>query len=149
MVMKTSLLAALAVTSLWAAYATAGEAKKDLDKFQGTWVPVRVEVNGKPSPKESLESIKLEVKGDQFAITIGDMTVKGTLKLDPSQNPKAYDATGVRDGKEVKTVGIYAFEGEDLKLCYSAAPGARPKEFSSKGGTDKNRVVLAVYKKAK
>ena len=46
------------------------------------------------------------------------------------------------DGREGIEKGIYALEGETLKLCLSTRGGARPKEFATRNGTDLMLIVL-------
>jgi uncharacterized protein (TIGR03067 family) len=126
------------------------EAKKELKKFQGEWVPVSVEINGKAIPEEAIKNVKVTVKGNKLTFTEGGTTIEGTFTLDPTRKPKQIDgkAKGPQ-GKEVKTIGIYELDGDKLKICDTLAGGERPRKFSSKGGTPKNPITLTVYKRAK
>jgi uncharacterized protein (TIGR03067 family) len=123
--------------------------KKELKKFEGTWTMVSAERNGAQAPEEAIKNIRVIIKGDKFTIKEGDRTVEGTMVLDPSKKPRAYDATGTQNGKKMSTVGIYEFDGDTLKVCYTPEGGERPKEFTTKGGTDEHPVMLAVYKRQK
>ena len=133
---------------LLAADAPKEEVKKDLERFQGTWTPTSVEVNGKAIPQDALRGTTMTIKAEKFTIKHGEATVEGTIEIDPSKTPKAYDAVGKEQGKEVKSIGIYQFDGDTLKVCYTEK-GERPKEFSSKSGTEQNTVILAVYARMK
>jgi uncharacterized protein (TIGR03067 family) len=125
------------------------DAIKELKKFQGEWVPVSVEVNGKAAPAEALKDVKVTVKGNKITFKEGAKTMEGTFTLAPTKKPKQIDATAKEKDKEFKTIGIYEFDGDKLKICDTLAGGERPKKFSSKGGTQKNPIILTVYKRAK
>jgi uncharacterized protein (TIGR03067 family) len=125
------------------------DAKKDLKKFQGQWVAVSVELNGKAVPDEAVKSVKVTVKGNKVTIKEGDMTSEGKFTLDPTKKPKQIDGTAKEGDKEVKTIGIYEFDGDKVKICYALAGKERPKEFSTKAGTQQSPLILTVYKRAK
>jgi uncharacterized protein (TIGR03067 family) len=120
-----------------------------LKKLEGTWVIASMERNREQAPKEALKGIRLIIKGDEFTIKDGNMTLKGTFKVDPAQKPKVLDATATEDGKKETTVGIYEFDGDMLKVCYTPEGGERPKEFSTKAGTNEHPIMLDVYKREK
>jgi uncharacterized protein (TIGR03067 family) len=123
------------------------EAKKDLMKFQGEWMLVSLEVNGKSMPEAKG---KITVKGNKITFQRGGKTVEETFTLDPTKKPKQIDGTGKDpQGKEYKTIGIYELDGGKFKICNTLPGGERPREFSTKGGTQKNPVILVVYQRAK
>ena len=123
--------------------------KKELKKFEGTWTMLYAERNGVLAREEAIKNIRVIIKGDKFTIKEGDSTVEGSLVVDPSKEPRAYDAKATQNGEKLTTVGIYEFDGDTLKVCYTREDGERPKEFSTKGGTDDHPVMLAVYKRQK
>ena len=128
-----------------------GDVKKELEKFQGTWGPVSVEANGEPVPREDLKGPRITFKGQNVTRRYKGETAHGTFTIDPSKDPKWFNATGTQGGKEVKVVGIYKFDRGRLTVCirYNAADRKRPTEFSTKGGTKESPVVLMVLKKRK
>jgi uncharacterized protein (TIGR03067 family) len=139
----------LVVGLLLAADDPKDEVTKELERFHGTWTATSAEVNGKSIPKDNLKGILLTITGEKFTIKSGDTTIEGTItRVDPSKTPKEYDASGKEQGKETKSIGIYQFDGDTLKVCYREK-GDRPKEFSSKGGTDDNPMIVTVYKREK
>jgi uncharacterized protein (TIGR03067 family) len=129
---------------LAAAQAPAGDAKKELDKLQGTWTVVTVEADGKPLPAEQTQTMKLVIQGDKYTFQTGDQRVEGTYKLDPTKKPKTIDAArsdGPDKGKVLQ--GIYQVDGDEMKMCFGA-PGneARPKDFAAKAGEGFRLYVL-------
>jgi uncharacterized protein (TIGR03067 family) len=135
------------------------DVKKELKRFQGEWVLVKAEVNGKAVPD-------LVDKGKNFIIVIrgnkswfedrdnssGDVIPSEvtTFTISPMKKPKQIDITFVEEEERFRrNVGIYEFQGDKLKICYTPAGGKRPKRFSSKEGTEKNAIFLGIYKRVK
>jgi uncharacterized protein (TIGR03067 family) len=123
-------------------------AKEELKKFQGEWVPVAMEVNGKPAPEQALKGLRVTLKGNRATFQQRDKTSQGTFTIDPTTRPKQIGATGQEGGREVKTIGIYEFDGDKLRICYTPVGGPRPTEFSSKRGTEKQPIFLDVLQRA-
>src|SRR5262245_4336801 len=126
--MKVRLLAALTVALLLAA--DADDAKKELAKLAGTWDVVSVERDGKALPADKAKGGTLTIKGDKYVVKIGETTIEGVYKLDPSLKPKAIDAIRTNgDDKGKSLLGIFALDGDELKMCFNA-PGNkdRPRE---------------------
>src|SRR5262245_5576257 len=115
--MRMGLCLLLAGGVLTAAGLRADDAKKDQDKFKGTWDVVSAQRNG----QDAVELIKHKVTfdGDSFTITDGDQVAyKGTYKLDPSAKPPAIDFKNEEGRAQGKTwLGIYQFDGDKLKIC--------------------------------
>jgi uncharacterized protein (TIGR03067 family) len=125
------------------------DAKKELNKLQGTWTIVAVEVNGAQMPEDERKNvgIKMILKGDKYTIDGGERTHKGTFKVQPDKKPKAMDchpSEGELKDKVIKA--IYELKGDKLKICYDISCKTRPEEFTTK---DKDGYVLIEYKKAK
>jgi uncharacterized protein (TIGR03067 family) len=123
-------------------------AKKDLEKFQGTWTTVRVEENGEKVPEGELRGLTLTVEGDKRTVRQrGKVLARGTFKLDASESPKQIDITlEAGDAKGRTFRGIYELEGDWQKVCLALEGGERPKEFSAKAGSGH---LLQVFKRAK
>jgi uncharacterized protein (TIGR03067 family) len=122
--------------------------QKELSRFEGTWQFVSIEIEGKKVPEEQVKnSGKLVLKGDQFTLRQGDVTYKGTLKVDLTQKPKRIDIT-FTDGPEKgrTSLGIYELDGDTYKVCIGLTGKDRPTEFASKPGSGH---VLEVLKREK
>ncbi len=106
--------------------------KAELKKFQGTWVDIYAEKAGKE--QEEVGDHQLKFDGETFSVADhGHVEEKGTFKLDPSKNPKEIDLRHRDRNNDEKTVlGIYTWDGENLKLCLGEpGGGTRPKDFTT------------------
>jgi len=109
---------------------------KDLAKVQGTWQRTSMVIDGKEAPAELAAKQKLTIKGNDYALKIGEMTRKGTFALDSTRSPGHIDiksASGPNKGKILK--GIYEIDGDTLKYCVALPGKDRPTAFSSKSGS--------------
>jgi uncharacterized protein (TIGR03067 family) len=120
-----------------------GRDTKD-NALEGAWVPSSAELGGKQFPDEVRKSIRLEVKGDQYTVTVGTQPDRGTCKLNPSANPKALDITGTEGPNKGRTIlAIYERNGDTLRICYDLSGKSRPAEFKTAAGT---QLFLVEYK---
>lgn len=141
-----ALIMAVAAAVLVAADEPKGDAaKKEMDKFQGTWTLESLEANGQPVPEEQIKGIKLVVEGNKRTLKKGDEVVgESTYKLDPTKKPKQIEITQTKGQLEGRTVkGIYEIDGDTQKVCL-ALEGDPPTEFAGKEG-----VLYQVFKRQK
>lgn len=108
----------------------AGDARKDKELLQGTWVATSVSLGG----KEEKQDFILTFKGDKSIRTQGGSdTEEYDFALDPTRKPKEIDfKLAKRKGTDK---GIYDLQGDTLKIAilYPDDPdGPRPTEFSGK-----------------
>jgi uncharacterized protein (TIGR03067 family) len=139
MALKQFVAFALVVSCSSAAW---GDDAKD-NSLEGTWLPSAAELGGKKFPDEVLKTIRLELKGDQYTVTVGTQLDRGTCKLDPTAKPKALDITGTEGPNKGKTIlAIYERRGDTLQICYDLSGESRPAEFKTTAGT---RLFLVEY----
>jgi uncharacterized protein (TIGR03067 family) len=123
-------------------------AKKELKTFQGTWVLVSAQRDGKKESDE--KAIKLIITDNKYSLTQESSAVighRGTFLLDPAKKPKATDVTVTEGPDKGKTfLGIYELSSDDYKVCFAPASKERPTEFSSKPGSGN---LLQVWKREK
>jgi uncharacterized protein (TIGR03067 family) len=121
------------VTALCAADKPKADAKKELEKLQGTWVMVGLEVNGEAVPEKKIKGTTLVIKGDKYTVKVKDTKHETTFKIDPSKEPKAIDMY-FPDGPNLPKLseGVYELDGDTLKVCRNQTPGeARPTQVGS------------------
>jgi uncharacterized protein (TIGR03067 family) len=119
--------------------------KKDIEKWQGTWRAVSMEKDGKASPSESLEKIKLTVTNTDYHFQNGAFSEHGSYKFYASKSPKELDiVVGEGADKGKVYLVIYKVEGDELTICLESANKNRPKEFTGKAGSG---CVLEVWQR--
>src|SRR5262249_14887742 len=136
-------LAALAGAT---AAAVAQDGPKDLDRLQGEWKRVRVEVDGQAADVDSDPNPRLRVRGDRIILVRDGQPLKGRdvrIQLDPTTDPKLIDLT-LPDGRVME--GVYKFEGKRWTVCFrtQAAVRDRPVRFETQPGS--NLVLLVLEK---
>jgi uncharacterized protein (TIGR03067 family) len=123
--------------------------KGDRGKLQGKWQIVSVAVEdsvikreGVPREWKGTFEKDLFVEGDRFG-QVGYSNAK--IELDETRDPK--QITVRADGGKFTFRGIYALDGDTLKVCMNGDGGdvRRPEEFVTKKGTP---LVLIVLKRA-
>ena len=121
---------------------------KELKKFRGDWTFESVESGGKKFPAEPFEGRTVSFDGDKYSVKRGDKVEEAaTLKLDPSESPKAFDvAVTGGPNKGAVMLGIYEFDGDTLKVCFVPKGKKRPTEFKT---TDGSPAILVVHKRVK
>lgn len=119
--------------------------KAEMMKLEGTWQLASVMTDGKATPADVVQKIRVVIKGGKHTVYLGsDAVVKEIpFTIDPTTNPKQ-TTDKLPDGMEIK--GIYKLDGDTLTSCVAAAGKDRPKEFSAKEGTGN---TLRVFKRVK
>ena len=142
-VIATGAGVAVAVPRAFAAAEDKAKADAELKKLQGTWLIAAFEKAGvKKEGDGNGEQFKIE--GESFSIWHnGHAEEKGKIKLDPSGNPMKIDFQFLEGKHEGKTdFAIYAWDGANLKLCWSGGGDKHPTDFATK--PDDNRVLLVL-----
>ena len=128
----------------------AADAKKDLERMQGTWLVVANEVDGQRAPEAEIKKadLRLTIQGNSFTYTAGGKPVlEGSFTIDPAKKPKHLDAKGtLPNGTMTKSIGIYELDGDTMRVCFVEGQGERPKEFKTAPGSN---AILTVYKRVK
>jgi uncharacterized protein (TIGR03067 family) len=144
--MKTIIL--LSALSLAAVMTTfAGNKPDDAKDIQGTWLPVKAELSGKPMKEEIFKKIvSLKLDNGKYEVTAESLD-KGTYTMDAAAKPKVIDITGT-EGPNVgkKIPAIYELQGDTLRICYNLGGDTHPTEFKSPTGT---KIFLVTYQRKK
>jgi uncharacterized protein (TIGR03067 family) len=134
--MKRTILAIAAVGILVAAVGADDAGKKDLDKMQGEWAAVDMIRDGNKISADSAQAYFRSVQGESYAVSrYRKVQGKGTFKLDVSQTPRHIDATPDMPAGAKTLKGIYAWDGEKLKMNFGSPGGDRPKDFTCPEGS--------------
>jgi uncharacterized protein (TIGR03067 family) len=117
------------------------------DKFQGTWVIVSIEYNGKRIERLGAGDLKVIIMPGKIAWMQRGRTVsEASYKVDSTKNPKQIESTmilGPQKGK-VSTV-TYRLEGDTLRLSQTQDRKQAAKGFQGRGA----RQVVLVLKRQK
>ena len=120
--------------------------KKDLEKFQGNWLLISLERDGKKTPPEEAKKFTLPIQGNKFMLRKDAVIIsEGTMTLDLTKKPKEIDES-ITNGVHKGTVysAIYEIDDEHHKICFAAAGKERPTAFISGNGQ-----LLQVWKREK
>jgi uncharacterized protein (TIGR03067 family) len=105
-------------------------------EFEGEWQMVSGVMNGDAMKKSDVQWVKRVTVGNVTSIIAGPQTlVKFEFTSDSSKSPAAIDYVNTAGSNKGKTqFGIYAFEGDELRVCMAAPGSARPARFESLRG---------------
>lgn len=122
--MLRTVLLGLALLGLGFAPAPFLEKKKplsDLERIQGVWF-------------QSKTSTELRVQGDSFTYyRDGKVSIAYTIKLNETTEPRQYDLVGPGKTDKLMFRGIYAWDGETLKMTSAGVSRPRPTSFDTPG----------------
>ena len=110
------------------------------NKLNGSWKPVKLEIDGSALPPETFEKQKLIISDSNYTF-IAESVDKGIARYKDGKMD-IYGQDGVNNGKHF--TAIYKFENELLLICYNLAGDKYPEAFETKG---KPTYFLATFKK--
>lgn len=120
-------------------------AKKNLERWQGSFELVLMIDDGKQMTGGSLKSRKLTVEGDKYHFQNGEFNERGSYRFDLAQDPKHLDIV-VGDGADKGKVYLAVFDvtDEQVRICFEKKNERRPEKMSGAKGSG---AVLEVWKK--
>lgn len=118
-----------------------GTKRADLDLMQGRWEPVEIIAEGRTVEREELGQIQVTVTGSRYTVASKGGEDGGSLKLDPTRQPRQMDIT-TQAGDHVPA--IYEITGNTMRACYALGGAPRPDDFEAGTGS---RRVLATYRR--
>lgn len=123
----------------------AADDKADAAKaINGTWTVESHLMGGEPLPPEKRKAMTVTFEGEKFSIKDGDKVVRaGTLKLDTAPKVHTVDITHTEgEGKGTAMPGIFAVDGDAMRVCFDTAGKARPDKFASPANSTMALMVL-------
>jgi uncharacterized protein (TIGR03067 family) len=118
------------------------------DSLEGQWSCVSAIVNGKPLSDSKVSRLRLTLTRERYKTEeSSEVLFDSTYSIDRTTTPKQITMIGTEGdlaGKEAQ--GIYAIDGETLRICYTMPGHARPKAFESNPGS---KAYLIVWKRQK
>jgi uncharacterized protein (TIGR03067 family) len=110
--------------------------KEELDKLQGIWNVVALEVEGQKMGTAATTGARIVVNGNRFTTASMGATYDGVLDVDPVPNPKTFNLS-FTDGPEKgnTSLGIYELDGDTWKICLTLHGNRRPTAFATKPGS--------------
>ena len=110
--------------------------KDDQERILGKWAIIDGERDGRRETKyvDPLgEKFQMEFTKDELHFEDGPKRAQMKYRLLPNKSPKLIEFQ--TPGEIRKGLGLYAFEGETLKLCLNSLNGEAPKEFKAELGS--------------
>ncbi len=107
--------------------------------IDGAWTVLSVEFAGQTITELKGATLVLADGKKVFRMPPGAVE-QGTYTLDSTQTPKQIDTTTA--GKPGVVRGIYALEGNTLRMCFAQSGGRRPAAFATAAGSDALLMVL-------
>jgi len=109
--------------------------ESDLDKLQGTWTILTLQMDGVEMPAGAPGGSQIAVKGDRFTTISMGAKYDGTITLDATQSPKTFDLKFTAGPEKGNTsLGIYELDGDNWKICLTVTGNTRPRTFTTKPG---------------
>jgi uncharacterized protein (TIGR03067 family) len=119
--------------------ALAEEAKKDLEKLQGDWDLVSAETKSKDITNVAKKNFSMKIKGNKFVLETGGNLLEFIFRLNSAKSPKEVDFKTAAGGT---ALGIFAFDGDKLKLSWLPNGKGRPKGFTTDAKTNQYTFVV-------
>ncbi len=134
--MKISMLIPILGLATGLTMLLAGEASDDAKKIEGIWLPLKVELAGKPMSDAYVKKmVYLKMDSGKYEVQAESLD-KGTYTINASAKPKTIDIVGVEGPNAGKKIpSIYELDGDTLRICYGLAGDKRPVDFKTTPGT--------------
>jgi uncharacterized protein (TIGR03067 family) len=134
--MKRFALAGGLLVAAFAGVLTAQD--KALKELEGTYKVTFMEKVGRISEKETNESLKITIKGDELTVVITEKDgekkeKKAKIKVETAKTPNTIDIVPSDGPEKGKTFpGIYKIEKGEVTVVFTEK-GDRPKDFKVEG----------------
>jgi uncharacterized protein (TIGR03067 family) len=122
---------------------------EELQKLQGVWNVVFLEVNGLTPAWNVFAGAQIVVKGDQFKSIAMGAEHGGKIELDAEGAPKTFRFKFTEGPEKGNTNnGIYELDGDRWRICLAFTGGPAPTEFATSPGSGRALETLDRDKRA-
>lgn len=123
-----------------------GPAGHEMERLQGTWQFVALEVQGEAKPAEDVAQYTAVLQGDLWTVSKGkEVAAQVVFRVDPTKTPKTMEFIDINRARSMR--GIYSLQGETLKICdRDVKKGDRPTNFAT---TPDSGLVLVTLRRLK
>jgi uncharacterized protein (TIGR03067 family) len=127
-----------------APYVIAGDAgQSEQQKLQGTWRILAGNEGGRTLPPARVKGSKMVVAGNLMTVYEAEKKRGMTFKLDPTKDPRIVDLKLTEGPQKGETAqGIYALDGDTLKISFALPGKSRPTSFTPKPGSQEMLFVM-------
>lgn len=118
----------------------------DLERLQGTWNIVALEVEGQKMPASASTGSKIVIRGSSFTTVSMGAVYDGTIEVDAAATPRTFDlifTEGPEKGN--RSLGIYELDQDAWRICLTLRGNVRPREFAT---TPQSGLALETLKRA-
>ena len=107
-----------------------------LRKLHGAWLFTSIEVEGSVYPEGVMNTSSLSIDGNIFKMTSAEASYVGLFIIDVETVPKTIDIH-FTEGPEAgnNSLGIFEFDGRELKICVGLNGAQRPTAFETTPGS--------------
>jgi len=110
--------------------------RDELEKLQGTWNIVTLEMDGSKMDADAFTGSKIIVKGARFTTVAMGATYEGRLKLDLTKTPKTIDLLFTEGPEKGNTsLAIYELNRDTWRMCLTLRGDQRPSKFATAPGS--------------
>jgi erythromycin esterase len=112
--------------------------KRDMDRMQGTWQMVALNLEGEPEPLDGpLANLQVIVTSDHRTVQAGEVVyARARYRINPLAEPPTIDVIVTHGGSRGQTMlGIYELNGRRLRVCLASGGRERPRDFCPKAGS--------------
>jgi uncharacterized protein (TIGR03067 family) len=111
-------------------------ARAEIDRLQGTWNVVALEIDGAPLRDEVYRELQVVVKGNAFTTVAMGSVYSGTVTVDPTTSPKRIELHFTQGPEQGRTnLAIYTLDGDRWMLCVGFTGRDRPLTFTTEAGS--------------
>jgi uncharacterized protein (TIGR03067 family) len=108
----------------------------DLEKLQGEWGILFLEVAGLTPAPGTFAGARIVVQGNKFTSIAMGATYVGRIELDPGRDPKAFSLKFTEGPEKGNTnFGIYELDGDRWTICLAMTGGPAPTRFATAPGS--------------